>query len=150
MAQPVVFHTQFSMPMAPFTVLKLDSFDFVQRPRPITQPGPHTIQILHDQDLEFDPTIEDETADIADQDTGATNTTACPVNWKPSCAFHLHCTLSPKPRSPYCFLHHQICARAAKSIVRENQSEKSHEWRKSVPSRQSSVTFFLPAIYHQY
>ncbi len=114
-AQPVMFSTP--SPTDPFEVVKLNSFYFVQlapvqRPSYVYTNTPEEFEFEFESKFELDDGNDVGIADDITTPEEAIVTTACPVNGKPSCAFHVFCTLPPKDNSAYCFLHHLLCARA--------------------------------------
>lgn len=134
------------------THITADSFDVVS-PDPLLSATSHSLdddseEVL--EELEDEPRsaveydIFDDLGDMEDMkdtkdakdttDVNVRRLTCLPVNGRPSCQFHVECTLHPKPESSYCFYHHRVVARRSLSDVllvhrraRLFQSEKMYQ-----------------------
>lgn len=104
---------------APSDLVKLDSFDFILR----------TSFPLQAEPSQAEPAEPDVLSYFQTQ-------TAIPIDGKPSCAFHIQCTLHPKVGSRFCMLHHRIVARAHFTYIQQPKVSNPRYFRSSLPSFQ--------------
>ncbi len=135
-ALPVVFHS--GIPHTTFTVVNLDTFDFATtQPLPLPTPGQQK-HAAYAEDIDLE--IEDE---VIIRKTEFTHT--CLVNGRPSCGFHIHCTLPPKNGSRFCFHHRRLSARTIIGLRGDTAPKEPQTCRMfGTYTRQTDVTFNCP------
>jgi len=143
LCRPVRFYDQ--GPTEPFTVTRLDTFEFEE----IATPQTHIRMSTDHPDMHaaewYDESFEDPIeVDLGqpDLDTSLRSKAllrSSPVDGKRSCAYHVHCTLPPCERSMYCLWHHRVVAHAL------NARTYSPGTLRSMPrTPQEKVTFRAP------
>ncbi|KAH7090749.1 hypothetical protein FB567DRAFT_299235 [Paraphoma chrysanthemicola] len=113
--QPVEFKD--GPPRSPFAVVRLDTFQFIAPTPALLRLSRAPLISRDDADTGTDPgdivakyedEYEEDDLDDTDAVAGQVTLKGMPVDGRPSCRFHFHCTLSPKSISTYYDLHHRF------------------------------------------
>ncbi len=125
MMGPVSFTTN-PPPTDPFTVITMKSFEFHFRAYPEPTRALHPTALPPLDHVEIDTELEDPYIEDCQLDEADAVDSRSPVDNKPSCAFHILCTLPLKSLSQYCLIHDQIVAEGINAAVANDQQSETN------------------------